>query len=403
MNKKKRITFDFETRSACNLKTAGAYKYSLDPTTQPTCLAFKIRGGHTMYFLDFKIINTPWKELPSKLRKLWNSFILNGYEFSAHNAFFETCIYKNILVERYGWPDIPFRQFRCTAAKAAACALPRNLEGAGAALNLSTQKDKRGYIAMMKTCRPTKQYGDWHKMMAAIESRKNRGLALTPKQQKWIDTLKNKTRPEKFLSPEEDPQTWQTLYTYCKIDVRTEELLDYSLPDLIPEEQEIWFLNQKLNWRGLRIDIPVVEKIVAILESESKQKLKELDILTMGLVTKPGARQSILDFLALDGIELPDIKAKTIEDTLKGGELSEDMQRLLEIRQALSKTSTKKYQSFLNRANSDDKVRDILLYHGASTGRDTGTGIQPHNLPRPLIKQNEIEYIIGMLQEALHD
>jgi DNA polymerase len=40
----------------------------------------------------------------------------------------------------------------------------------------------------------------------------------------------------------------------------------------------------------------------------------------------------------------------------------------------------------IDRAMPDDwRTRDILLYHGASTGRDTGTGIQPHNFPKPVI------------------
>jgi DNA polymerase len=188
-----------------------------------------------------------------------------------------------------------------------------------------------------------------------------------------------------FLEPDAAPEVWNVLYHYCKVDVKTEELLDESLPDLIPAEQEIWQLNQKLNWRGLPIDIPTVQKITKIMNVESKKKLKELDALTMGLVTKPGARKSILEFLALDDIILPDIRATTVEDVLKRGDLNEDMRRLLEIRKALSKTSTRKYQSFLDRAMPDGRVRDILLYHGASTGRDTGTGIQPHNFPRGVI------------------
>ncbi len=371
----KRITFDFETRSACNLRTAGTYKYSCDPSTQPTCLAIKFATQSRVDFFDFTEINRLWKKQPLPFRALWKGAIADGYEFSAHNAFFETCIYKNILVARYGWPDIPFRQFRCTAAKAAACALPRNLEGAGEAMKLSVQKDKRGYAAMMLTCKPTRKWNDWNK----IDKTKNK---YTLRQQKILD----RGEPPKFLSPEEGPEVWAVLYEYCKIDVKAEELLDQSLPDLIPQEQEIWFLNQRLNWRGLRIDIPTVEKIIGIMEIESKKKLKELDSLTMGLVTKPGARKSILDFLALEGIELPDIRAKTVDDALAGDDLSDDMRRLLEIRKALSKTSTKKYQSFIARAMPDGKCRDILLYHGASTGRDTGTGIQPHNFPRGAIK-----------------
>lgn len=400
---KKRVTIDFESRSCCDLKKSGAYKYSLDPTTEPTCLAFKPHGG-PINILKYDLINTPWMQLPSGFRNLWNRWISEDYLFVCHNSFFETCLYKNILVKRYGWPDIPFEKFRCTAAKAAACALPRNLEGAGAAMDLSTQKDKTGYIAMMKTCKPTKAWNAWNKLQ--IEYKSGKRLS-EKKKQKAIDEADHE--PKQFLDPEDDPQVWADLYKYCKIDVATEELLDDALPDLIPSEQEIWFLNQKLNWRGLRIDIPAVKKIVGMIDAESKTKLKELDSLTMGLVTKPGARRSILEFLALDGIELPDIKSKTVEDALKGDKLTGDMKTLLELRKALSMTSTRKYQGFLARANEeDDRVRDILMYHGASTGRDTGTGVQPHNFPRGVIKtdksrpyaaiENILKYDIDMLK-----
>jgi DNA polymerase len=364
--KRKRVTMDFETRSTVNLKTAGAYKYSLDPSTRPTCLGFKIHGEPTVYFLPFDVIERPWKKLPPQLHEIWLECLLGGYEFSAHNAFFETCIYKHVLVKRLGWPDIPFKQFRCTAAKAAACALPRNLEGAGLAMRLKTQKDPRGHAAVMATCKPTRQWKNWNEKF------------LKGKAASWEE-------PVMFRTPETDPEVFKVLYQYCKIDVIAEELLDDSLPDLLPQEQQIWFLNQQLNWRGLRVDIPVIDKIVGMMAVESKKRLKELDTLTMGLITKAGARKSILDFLALEGIVLPDLKAKTVDDALKGEALPEDMKALLEIRKALSKTSTKKYQAFLQRA-TDDRVRDILLYHGASTGRDTGTGIQPHNFPRGLIK-----------------
>lgn len=350
------------------MKLAGAYKYSLDPSTRPTCLAFKVSGEPTLYFLPFEVIERPWKSLPQKLKDIWTRFILEGYLFSAHNAFFETCIYKNVLVKRLGWPDIPFRQFRCTAAKAAACALPRNLEGAGAAMALQIQKDKRGHAAVMATCKPTAQWNNWKKKFG-------KGKA-----ESWDE-------PPMFREPDAEPEVFQVLYRYCKIDVLAEEQLDDVLPDLNKDEQEIWFLNQKLNWRGLRIDIPTVKKIVGIMETESRKKLKELDALTMGLVTKPGARKSILEFLALEGIELPDLRAKTVEDRLKDKTLSADMKQLLEIRKALSKTSTKKYVGMIARAMPDDhRVRDILLYHGASTGRDTGVGLQPHNFPRGVIK-----------------
>lgn len=351
-------------------------------------MAFKIHGERKVYLLKFNEINTPWKNLPPQFRNLWGKLIDERYLFTAHNALFETCIYKNILVKRYGWPDIPFRSFRCTAAKAAACALPRNLEGAGAALKLTTQKDKRGYIAMMATCKPTRQWNAWNK------------------KQQVYGYLED--APPKFLTPEANLEIWETLYRYCKIDVLTEELLDDALPDLNPFEQEVWFLNQQINWRGIRIDIPTVQKIMHLMERENKLKLKELGDITMGLVTKPGARKAILDFLALEGVKLADIRAKTVEDALQDEDVKETPKRLLQLRQALSKTSTKKYQAFIDRCMPDGHARDILLYSGASTGRDAGTGLQIQNFPRGLLKVDKdfpythIENIIDCDEETLH-
>lgn len=373
-----RITFDFETRSACDLKKCGAYKYSLDPTTQPTCLGYLKPGHPKADLLTFEQINSHWEDLPHQFREFWENAIETKCLFVAHNAFFERCIYENILVRRYGWPHIPFRLYRCTAAKAAACALPRSLEGAGEALNLSVQKDRSGYIAMMKTCKPTRAWKTW-------EDTRKRYAAGSRLSEKKLKILYSPA-PKMFCDPNEDPYTWSVLYRYCKIDVEAESALDRALPDLIPIEQEIWNLNQKMNWRGLRIDISTVEKITEILHAESKKRVKELDTLTMGLVTKPGARQSILDFLEIEGVKLPDIRAKTVQDALHGEKMSTAARRLLELRKALSLASTKKYEAFLNRAASDERVRDILLYHGASTGRDSGTGIQPQNFPRGLIK-----------------
>lgn len=366
----KRITLDFETRSVCNLKKAGAFKYSLDPSTQPTCMAFKLREMKEPVLFQFKTINKKWEMQTVIVKSEWQRYINEKYLFIAQNAFFEQCIYNNVLVRRLGWPPIPAHLWRCTAAKAAACALPRSLEGAGEVLSLTTQKDKSGYAAMMLTCRPTKQWNAWKKKLDKCGG----------------DLGMIGIQPSQFLEPHAAPQTWDTLYRYCKIDVLTEELLDKTLPDLSDDEQKIWFLNQKLNWRGVKVDVPTIQKIVDIMAIDSKKKLKELDHLTMGVVTKAGARQSILDFLDSENVKLSDIRAKTVDDALARDDLSNDARRLLELRKALSKTSTKKYQAFLDRANSDGRIRDILLYHGASTGRDTGTGIQPHNFPRGLIR-----------------
>ncbi len=106
----------------------------------------------------------------------------------------------------------------------------------------------------------------------------------------------------------------------------------------------------------------------------------------MGLVSSGNARQAILDFLTLEDIEMPNLRAATVEDFLKNGKATGDAEKVLKIRRALSKSSTAKYNKFQMLAASDGRVRDLLLFHAASTGRWGGKNIQPQNFPRGVIK-----------------
>jgi len=383
-----KITVDFETRSRTNLKKTGAFEYSKCPSTIATCLAYKPKGGPVTLW-DFHQMQKPFSEFPWQFQKAWKEWIESSdVLFVAHNAFFEECIYNNVLVARLGWPKIPLYKWRCTAAKAAAVAIPRNLADAGAVMKLRVQKDFEGHRVMMKLCKPTSAHNAWKK---ALEKAQARG------HDEVVDQLWNEEPPE-FWTPETAPEDFQTLYKYCKIDVLAEELLDESLPDLNFFEQKLWFLDQKINWRGVQVDMPVVNKISEIMSRESKIMGKELDSLTMGLVSSGNARNQILEFLKMEEIELPDLKAKTVDDFLKNGKVTGDAKKLLEIRRALSKASTAKYQKFQWCAASDGRVRDLFLYHGASTGRWGGKNVQPQNFPRGIIK--DIDEAIFRIKDA---
>lgn len=330
-------------------------------------MAWKREDEEEVHLLPFERCNLHWKDLPSAVRHDWLRCLgdwdshLEDWVIVAHNAGFERAIYENILVRRLGWPEIHPLQWRCTAARAAAVALPRSLEGVGEVLKLTIQKDRSGAIAMMRTCRPSREWTAWQRK---------------PKGQE----------PRLFIEPDSHPEVFEQLYHYCKRDVLTEELVDRTLPDLTTAELEVWRLNQEMNFRGFRVDLPLIHKIVEIMAGEEKQSLHELDELTMGLVTRPAARSAIIDFLRMEGIELQDIRANTVQDALESGKLTPVGRRLLELRQLLSKTSTKKYKAFIDRTDPRDwRVRDIQMYHGASTGRDSGTGVQIQNFPRPVI------------------
>lgn len=373
-----KITMDFETRSAAPLKKVAAYEYSMDPSTIVTCLGFKSELNSKIYLFDFYTMQKAFDELDLNFKNAWLKWVKNSkYIFSAHNAFFEQCIYQNVLVARLGWPPIPIHKWRCTAVKAAAVAIPRNLADAGAVMNLTTQKDYEGHRVMMKLCKPTAAWVKWDKAHQKF-------LA------KGLESPLLGSEPNKFWCPGTAPEDYEKLYRYCKIDVLTEEKLDASLPDLSFEEQRLWFIDQKINMRGVQVDMPVVNKISDIMAKEARTMNTELDQLTMGLVSTGNSRAQILEFLMLEGIELPDLRAKTVDDFLANGDLIGDAKKLLEIRRALSKASTAKYQKFLMCAKSDGRVRDLFLMNAASTGRWGGKNVQPQNFPRGIIKDIDL-------------
>lgn len=353
---KTKITNDFETRSEFELRKGGAWEYSCHPSTEPTCWSYKL-GANSTRIIKFGEFNLKDGTASPAARALANAAATGKFIFSAHNAPFEIAIYNNILVPRFGWPEIPLHHWRCTAAKAASHALPRNLSGACEALGLPIQKDMEGYAIMMKLCKPTQAWAKWKKS----------GKGPEPK--KWHD----------------DPEDFEKLYSYCITDTEAEFLIDETLSDLSPAEQELWFLDQKINNRGVRIDIPLVEKILGMLETETKSLKKRTEDLTLGLLDSPTKRAQLLEFLKLEGLEMDNTQAKTVQAILDKGNLTPTAKELLEIKQALSKTSTAKYKAMKICAERDHRARGLLMYWGASTGRWSGKLIQIQNFPRGVI------------------
>jgi len=353
-----KVHLDFETRSACDLKKAGAYVYSTHPTTEVICMSYKIGSGITknipMILIPKDLQNFEEFEITPLYSDLVDAIKNPDIIFVAHNAFFEQVIYKNVLCARFGWPEIPIKRWRCTAAKASACALPRSLEGVTNALNLKVQKDMDGRRLILKYCKP----------------RKTKDGSL-----KWWD----------------DPDELNRIFTYCNNDVEAEYAVDHALPDLTPKEQDVWFLDQEMNMRGVYVDTKAVDTCLELINWETQRLQSDFDEITGGIMfSSTRQRAEVLRFLSSEGYTLPDLRAKTVQDALESGAIHGDAETILRLRQASSKTSTAKYQAFKNRAGVDSRVRDLLLYCAASTGRWGGMGIQPQNFPRGTIKDTDL-------------
>ena len=331
------ITVDLETKSYANLKQVGQWVYSEDPTTDVICVCWGFENNDIEAWW-------PGMELPEHLFEM----IRDGAPVEAHNVAFERSIWTNILAPRYGWPLPADDQWRDTMAAAAYYALPMALDKLANVL---------GY-----------------------EGKDPDGARLITKYSKlYLKTAKAEI-------PDED---FRRFVDYCKRDVMIEQSVSDFLGDL-PEREVPWFhLSHKINMRGLHLDIAGIEAAGRIVDQRSEQLAKEFQGIT-GL--NPTQTEKVRLWFGGQGIELANMQAATIEEVIKADVEAREERRndtlpalplkALEIRLAINKASTKKLDAMARQRGSDGRARFQTRYHGALTGRETGSGFQPLNLVR---------------------
>jgi DNA polymerase bacteriophage-type len=345
-----RATVDFESRSACDLRKCGAWVYSRHPSTEILCLAFRLpywaKGRTGLWAPGLASSVADQRELCD--------WITSGRQVEAHNAFFERCLWANVLVPRFSFPPLGDRQIRDSAAKAASHALPRGLDAALEALGLSERKDVAGGKVMMKMNKPRKP------------RKKERESGVTGLL--WHDT----------------PELRETLYAYCRQDVIAEAALSAALNDLSPYETSIYLLDQRINGRGFQIDSKAVSTALALIGSEQSRCNAELVKLTGGSPDKATKRALMLKWFQANGLpQMPDTRKETVDGYLASDTIPTKARQGLVLLRTLGRSSTAKYEAMAHWADPDDgRARGGLVYHGASTGRWTGAGIQPQNFPK---------------------
>lgn len=345
---------DWETYSEADLKKQGAWEYSVDPTTEIICAAWRIGTRETLRsattFSWCPSCNT--KNVLGLINIMHNESVL----LVAHNSGFEQIIAKNVFIPKYvstvdqELASIPPNRWLCTASLAATLSLPRKLEDAANVLRLDVRKDMEGSKLIKKWCKPRKP------------------------------TKKNpKTRHD-------DPAELARIVQYCKTDVDTEVELFLACPPLNATERKVWELDQVINLRGFEVDRPLVKMVLELVDEEVKELDQETVALSGGELYSTTQREATKNWLEQHGVFLPNMQKKTIEDAIAEKLANGVALRMLEIRQHVSKSSTAKYDAFEMRSRHDSRVRDSFLYHGANTGRWSGAGVQPQNLVRGTIK-----------------
>lgn len=345
---------DFEGASTLDLRRVGAYRWAEHPDTQIWMLSWRINHDPVQRW-------HPGDPAPERLL----NHVASGGRFVAHNAPFERTLWNRCLVGKYypNWPKLQIEQCDCTMARALAVHLPANLEELAGVLGLPLQKDKIGHGLMMKMARPRKVHPD-----GRIE---------------WWNT----------------PENIQREGEYCDQDVEVETLADDKLPALSVEERRLWELDQKINDRGIMLDVPMIEKCVAVLEVAQERANARMKDLTAGAVEKCSEALKLVNWLQGRGIPADSIAKGEHGELINYARClgDDDAVQVVELRAEAARNSTAKYKRMLDCVCDDGRARGLLSYHRALTGRWGGALIQPHNLPR-IDAERDLPSILGAIE-----
>lgn len=198
------------------------------------------------------------------------------------------------------------------------------------------------------------------------------------------------------------PIEWGKFRNYGGLDVEAMREVYYKLPrwNYKGFERELWHLDQKINERGVCVDQEL--SVAAVRACERAQKGYKADAVRMtdGAVESFTQRDKLLEhLLEAYGVLLPDLQISTLERRIDDPDLPQELRDILAVRLQASKSSASKYKRVLSGVSSDGRLRGLLVFCGASrSGRWAGRLLQPQNLPRPSIKNWEIERGIEALK-----
>lgn len=319
------------------IAAVGALAYAEHPSTEVLTMSYRIPGD---------VAVSRWRPGMPNPQRLFGHIAAGGL-VEAHNVMFERAIWHYVCRRRYGWPDVPPHQWRCSAAKARVNNLPGALGNLTDVLPVTAKKDTDGKRLLNKFSVPQKP------------------------------TKKN---PAKRIRPEDDPEDAERLYAYCDRDVEAEEEVSALMMPMSVNELRFWQLDQRINWRGVGVDRVSVRNMMAVLQQAQARYGHECRALTGGL--EPSQVQKLIGWMAGRGVPMASLDSEAVEAALERDTTPPDARRVLQIRQLVGSASVKKLYAFDRSANNDNRVRNIITHHGARTGRPTGDLVQPLNMPK---------------------
>jgi DNA polymerase len=337
---------DYESRGVLKLEDCGSWRYAADSRTEILCCAYCTDDEPAKLWL-------PGDPVPPEFIEAARS---PDWIVCAHNAQFEIALEHFILTRRHGFPKFPLSRQRCTMAAALSHSLPPKLELVAQALELLNEKDKAGQRLMLMLAKPRRPRKDED-----------------PQALLWFD----------------DEERRERLYKYAMQDAEVERELDQALQPLSDEELKIWQLDLRINARGFYFDRKLAEAARAVAQAAAPELDAELTYLTNSAVTGINQIARLKKWLAEQNCVVDSLDKDAITELLLKDDLPAPVRRVLELRQSGAQAAAKKITALLARCSDDGRIRGAFRYHGASTGRWSGNGVQPQNLKHPEVKDIE--------------
>jgi DNA polymerase len=369
------VHIDIESHSACDLKATGVFRYAEDPTTDLNVVAYASGTGPLHLWLPWDSVPEGalktirerglepgskmdvGRQIPSLLLGLLND---RSVKIAAHNNQFERtmlCWPGSTIAQRYGIPDIDSERTICTMARAAVYGLPHSLDGASQAIG-SFPKRKDGVNEMRYFSKPRK----------------------------------NGTRP----TPTDEADRFVQMVLYCMDDVRAERDLDNKVPAISAAEQKIYELDQRINRRGVLVDLKSVGNFRFLID-EYKRHLHALCNKLTGL--NPTQTGKLADWIRANGFpQLPDLQAPTVKEILLGGSAPAVVQQVLDVYSTYAMKAVAKYESMPDAACRDGRLRGLFKYYGAGPGRWSSVIVGLQNIARPVIDDPDIAIELAKLR-----
>ena len=341
------LWLDFETRSRCDLTSAGVYNYAQDGSTEVLCMSYA--------FDDEDVVTwQPGQPFPDRVAQ-------HRGQIRAHNAAFERLVFWYVLAPEYGFPEPALEQFYCTATQARANCAPGSLEDVGRFAGAGMKKDHRGAQLI-------------------------RALSI----------------PKPDGTFREDADLLAEMVAYCEQDVRAMRAVSKGMRELSDDELADYHVNERINDRGVLVDTALCAAAVRYAADELVEIQQTVREVTEGVITsvrspkmrawvehRVGAQARKLMTVYKDGVPKVSID-KTVRANLlaladeNADEVPPDVAEVIQCADDLWASSVAKFSRAAALADAEDqRVRGAFVFAGgAATGRASSYGLQVHNFPR---------------------